>query len=155
MVAQLLGVVNVLQPSRLTLCHSALFTGWFPLPREALRALFPSSSEHTHPTWVVRATRPSRSHPAACLLPTLKVAHWIAAEGLDAGCSIKKYILSFQKDIPILSQVLCIKKAKSMSCKWLYKELVRFIYLLALMLFCISHQKIHVRVVCGLQNGLT
>ena len=154
MVVQFLGVINVLQPSRLSLSHSVLFTGWFPFPRAALRALFPSRPEHTYPAWVVRATSPSQSHPEACLFSTVKVAQWIASEGLDAG-HYKKYILSFQKDIPILSQVLCVKKEKSMSCRWLYKKLLKFIYLLAFVLFCISHQKIHMWVVCGLQNGLT
>lgn len=112
MVAQFLGVVNVLQPSRLSLCHSALFTGWFPLPREALRALFPSSSEHTHPTWVVRATWPSRSHPAACLLPTLKVAHWIAPEGLDVGCSMKNTYCPFRKIFQFFPRFCALKKQK-------------------------------------------
>lgn len=62
----------------------------------------------------------------------------------------KKYIPSFRKDIPIL----WIITKKSMYSKWVYKELLKFTYLLTLM-FCIFHQKIHQWVVCGSQNGLT
>lgn len=147
MVAQFLGVINVLQPSRLSLSHFVLFTGWFPFPRAALRAPFPSRPEHTHPAWVVRATWPSLSHPEACLVPTAKISQRIASEGLDAGHHIKNTYCPLGKIFQFFSRFCALKK-NSMSCKWLYKELLKFMYLL---LRCFASRT--KKSVCGLYVG--
>lgn len=104
MAAQLLGAVTTLQPAWLSLCRSGPATGGCPFPPAALRALFPSRCG------------PPRSRPDTCLFPQRRSLKALSRKVWMKDAIYKKYILSFRKNIPILSQILCIKKKNKILC---------------------------------------
>lgn len=126
--------------------------GRMPFPSRSLTCPVPIPVGAYAPGPSHRGCPTTSGSPGHLPLSTAKVAQSVVSEGLDEGCYIKNTYCPLGKIFQFFPRFCALKKNydNTMSCKWFYKELLKFCICL---LLCFASLTKKPR--CGSQNGLT